>query len=128
MATELDAQAPVETYDAELYLFRTEILKALAHPARLAMVDALRSGERRVCELQQLVGSALPTVSRHLSVLRATGLLACRREGAQIYYRLLVPCVVDMFRCLDQALLETEDRRSEVCCALLRRREEDAGA
>jgi len=80
------------------------ILKALAHPSRLAMVDALGSGERCVCELQQLVGSDISTVSKHLSVLKRAGIVEDRREGVQIYYRLRIPCILQVFSCVTAAM------------------------
>ena len=52
---------------------RAEIFKALGHPARLTMVTALGTEERCVCDLQELVGSDMSTVSKHLAVLRAVG-------------------------------------------------------
>ena len=83
---------------------RAEVLKAMAHPARLIIVDALGEGEKCVCELQELVGSAMPTVSRHLAQMKSAGVVAARREGNKIYYRLLVPCITKVFPCIDEAL------------------------
>ena len=84
-----------------MYEARAEIMKALAHPARLAFADALADGEMCVCELQELVGSTMPTVSRHLSQMKSAGIVDSRREGNQVYYRLLVPCVINLFECID---------------------------
>jgi ArsR family transcriptional regulator len=92
------------------YEARAEILKAMAHPGRLKMLDALGEGERCVSDLQALVGSDLSTISRHLSVMRAAGLLSSRKRGNQVYYALRVPCVLKTFRCIDAVLLE--DARS----------------
>jgi len=86
------------------YERRAEILKAMAHPSRLMIIDALAEGERCVCELQRLVGSSMPTVSRHLSQMKAAGIVAGRREGSQIFYRLLTPCVVEVFECVERVL------------------------
>ena len=92
------------------YSALAEILKAMAHPSRLKMLDALREGERCVGDLQELVGSDLSTVSRHLSVMRSAGLLSSRREGNQIFYELRVPCVMKTFACIEAVL--REDARS----------------
>ncbi len=83
---------------------RVRALKALAHPGRLKMVEALGRGELCVCELHQLVGSDLSTVSRHIRVLVEAGLLDSRREGQWIYYRLRAECLVDYLGCLDAVL------------------------
>ena len=94
----------------EKYQARAEILKAMAHPSRLRMLDALKSGELCVGELQELVRSDLSTVSRHLSVMRSAGLLSSRREANQILYALRVPCVLKTFECVEAVL--REDARS----------------
>jgi len=90
--------------DTSKYEIRAELLKAVAHPARLMMVDALAEGEKCVYELQELVGSAMPTISRHLDRMKSAGIVAGRRDSNRIYYRLLVPCITNIFPCLDEAL------------------------
>ena len=55
---------------------QAKIFKALGHPTRLLMVDALRDGEKCVCELQSLVGDDMSTISRHLAVLREAGIIS----------------------------------------------------
>jgi DNA-binding transcriptional ArsR family regulator len=94
---------------------RAEVFRALAHPARLQMLEALADRELCVCELQALVGSSLPTVSRHLAQMRAAGLLSCRREGTNVYYRLLTPCLLNTLACIDQALRADSERRAQLC-------------
>lgn len=85
---------------------RADIFKALGHPARLAMVQALGDGERCVCELQELVGSDMSTVSKHLSILRAVGLVESDKRGKQVYYSLKLPCALRFIDCVDSALEE----------------------
>ncbi len=77
-----------------------EVFKALGHPGRLLMVEELSRGERCVCELAALVGSEMPTISRHLAVLKHVGILEDERRGAQVFYRLKTPCVMDFFNCV----------------------------
>ena len=64
------------------------LLKALANPDRLLLLCQLSQGERNVTELEQLLGIQQPTLSQQLAVLRREGLVATRREGKQIYYRI----------------------------------------
>ena len=90
--------------DSAAYELRAEVLKAMAHPTRLIIVDALAGGDKCVCELQKLVGSAMPTVSRHLTQMKSAGIIAGRRDGNKIYYRLLVPCLTNVFPCIDEVL------------------------
>lgn len=78
---------------------QAKIFKALGHPSRLLMVDALRDGEQCVCDLQVLVGDDMSTVSRHLSVLREAGVVASRKEGTSIYYRLELCCLDNFLGC-----------------------------
>jgi len=85
---------------------RAEIFKALGHPARLAMVIALGEGERCVCELRELVGSDMSTVSKHLTVLRSVGLVEADKRGKQVFYSLKIPCTLGFVQCVDKALGE----------------------
>ena len=79
---------------------QAQVFKALAHPGRLLMVDELSRGDRCVCELAALVGSEMPTVSRHLSLLKNAGIVDDEKRGAQVFYRLVTPCVMSFFECV----------------------------
>ena len=79
---------------------QAQVFKALAHPGRLLMLDELSRGERCVCELAALVGSEMPTVSRHLSQLKNAGIVDDDKRGAQVFYRLVTPCVMNFFGCV----------------------------
>lgn len=83
---------------------RASILKALAHPSRLLMVEELAKGERCVCELQELVGADMSTVSKHLTVLKKAGLVESDKRGLQVFYTLLSPCVMNFFMCVESVI------------------------
>ncbi len=83
------------------FVKRAEIIKALAHPSRLAIIDRLEKGEACVCELQKIVSADISTVSKHLSLMKKAGLVEDRKEGLWVYYRLKVPCVIRFFDCID---------------------------
>ena len=83
------------------YKNQARVIKALAHPTRLFIVDELARGERSVRELTDMIGVEMPTVSRHLSVLRDAGILADDKRGLQVFYRLRVPCVLNFFECVE---------------------------
>lgn len=85
---------------------RAEIFKALGHPARLAMVIALGKRELCVCDLQDLVGSDISTVSKHLTVLRSAGLVENDKRGKQVFYSLTLPCTLGFVDCVDRVLSE----------------------
>ncbi len=82
------------------YRAQAHIIKALAHPTRLFIVDELARGERCVCELTAMIGVEMPTVSRHLSQLKNAGILEDEKRGSQVFYRLRVPCVLNFFKCI----------------------------
>lgn len=80
---------------------RVGIIKALAHPSRLAIAEALQSGELCVCDLRDLVGADLSTVSKHLTVMREAGLLEMEKRGLNVFYRMRCPCLLNFFECVD---------------------------
>ncbi|MGH8047121.1 MAG: ArsR/SmtB family transcription factor [Chthoniobacterales bacterium] len=80
---------------------RAGIIKALAHPSRVLIASALVEGQRCVCELQELVGADMSTVSKHLSVMKRAGWLEVEKRGLNQYYRLRCPCLLEFFRCID---------------------------
>ena len=67
----------------------TEMLKVMSHEGRLLILCVLLDGEKSVGEIEESVGLAQATVSQHLSRLRLDRILATRREGRQIYYRIV---------------------------------------
>lgn len=78
------------------------IARALADPKRLCVLEQLASGERSVSDLSRDVGCQVPNMSQHLSVLRTAGLVASRREGSTVFYRLVDERVLDAYRMLQQ--------------------------
>ena len=89
-----------------VYEARSRIAKALAHPSRLLMLDALQGQDRCVCELTELVGVDQSTVSKHLAVLKHAGLVSDRKEGSMVYYRAKCACVRGFFDCIESVLKE----------------------
>jgi len=78
------------------------IARALADPKRLCVVELLGQGERSVSDLSRDIGCQVPNMSQHLSVLRSAGLVASRREGSTIFYRLVDDRILDAYRLLQQ--------------------------
>ncbi len=81
---------------------RSAVIKALGHPSRLRMAEALMQGEQCVCDLKELVGSDMSTVSKHLSLMREAGVLNCEKRGLNIYYSLACDCLGEFLRCVDK--------------------------
>lgn len=90
----------------DIFRRQARVLKALANESRLRIVDRLSRGECSVGELTDLVGLDRSTISKHLAVLRAHGIVLDRREGNVVYYTLLIPCVMNFFSCASQVLKE----------------------
>ncbi len=76
------------------------VMKAMAHPTRLFILDKLKEKEYCVCELQELIGADMSTVSKHLSVLKNAGIIGNRKHNNQVFYSLLCPCVLDIYKCI----------------------------
>jgi len=83
---------------------RARVVKAMAHPTRLFIVEELSRGERCVCELTAMVGADISTVSKHLAVLRNAGVIVDRKVGLQVYYALKCPCMLGFFNCVETVL------------------------
>jgi DNA-binding transcriptional ArsR family regulator len=105
----------------ERFAARSKILKALAHPSRLFMVEVLARGECCVCELTAMVGADISTVSKHLSVLKAAGILADQKRGLQVYYFLRMRCVLGFLACADELIAETSRARMNLATPRQRR-------
>lgn len=90
---------------------RANIIKSLSHPARLLVVQTLAEGERCVCELTELIGSDMSTVSKHLSLLKNAGIIQDEKRSNKVYYKLKTPCILNFFQCVERVL---EESRHEV--------------
>jgi ArsR family transcriptional regulator len=88
------------------YEARARIAKAMAHPSRLLMLEAMEAEEKCVCELTKLVGADQSTVSKHLAVLKQAGLVEDRRQGVMVYYRVKVCCLQGFWDCIEGVLAE----------------------
>lgn len=78
----------------------SNLLRVIAHPARLAILNLLREGEICVCQIEARLGYRQAYVSQHLMALREAGLVADRRQGWKVFYRPMRP---GLFTLLDVA-------------------------
>ncbi|MHC4132964.1 MAG: ArsR/SmtB family transcription factor [Planctomycetota bacterium] len=83
-----------------------EVLKSMAHPLRIAILDFLRDQEKCVCDIAEHVGSERSNVSRHLSIMAKADILTFRKEGLKVFYQLKAPCVLDFLSCVNNCLKE----------------------
>jgi DNA-binding transcriptional ArsR family regulator len=93
---------------------RAKVLKAMAHPSRLFILEELEQGERCVCDLTELIGVDVSTVSKHLSVLKQAGIVIDDKRGNQVFYQLRVPCILNFFGCVESVL--SEQAKAQVAC------------
>ncbi|MBP7529376.1 MAG: winged helix-turn-helix transcriptional regulator [Syntrophorhabdaceae bacterium] len=93
---------------------RSDIIKSMAHPVRLLIIEYLKEGPRAFSEISGLFDLDKSTVSKHLHVLKETGIVTSRKNGADMIYTLEVPCVTDFFGCVT-AVIENNVRRQQVC-------------
>ncbi|MFQ3586801.1 MAG: metalloregulator ArsR/SmtB family transcription factor [Fimbriimonadaceae bacterium] len=76
--------------------FKADVFRVLAHPTRIHIVECLRSGELTVSEILEHVPIEPANASQHLSLLRAKGLVAKRKEGNQVFYSLRDPLLIEV--------------------------------
>jgi DNA-binding transcriptional ArsR family regulator len=78
------------------YKEQAGLFQILSHPARLQILDILRHGEECVCHIQSVLGKRQAYVSQQLMVLREAGLVADRKDGLLVFYRLTDPSIADV--------------------------------
>ncbi len=102
----------MKKHELAKYEARAEVFKALAHPTRLRVMDELaQHGERCVCDLKELVGSDMSTVSRHLSVLKNAGLVEVEKRGQMVFYRSTICCLAGFTDCVEKVLEQNIKRQ-----------------
>lgn len=98
---------------------QSELFKVLAHPVRLSILEILRGGEQCVCHMEAVLGLRQAYISQHLMVLREAGLVEDRREGWNVFYRVVRPqvyAVVDEASALLGAVSEDVHLRTPATC------------
>lgn len=96
------------------YELRAEMFKALAHPMRIYMLDKLGERPWCVCELAAEVGVDKSVASKHLSQLKAAGLIDDEKHGTLVEYRLVAPCILEMAACAEGTVLESRRKKLDV--------------
>jgi len=87
-----------------LFEKQAEIVKSVAHPLRIAILDFLKNGQQCVCDIAKHIGSERSNVSRHLSVMVKAGVLGSRKDGLKVIYELKTPCILEFFSCVTGVL------------------------
>ncbi len=100
------------TEERRRYEIQAEVLKALAHPIRMAILHFLADGEKCVCDIVTHVGTSQSNVSKHLSIMKGAGILSDRKEGLSVYYELRMPCALKFFGCVREIMEQQLAERS----------------
>jgi DNA-binding transcriptional ArsR family regulator len=93
---------------------RANVLKAMAHPTRLFMLEELAKRPHCVNELTGMVEVDVSTVSKHLSILKNTGLIYDEKRGKQVFYSLRMRCALNFLDCVEAVLKEQARDRAAV--------------
>jgi len=101
-----------------LYDRQAEILKALAHPLRIAILDYLKDGEQCVCDIAKHVASERSNVSKHLAIMVSCGVLECRKNGLNVIYSLKARCILDFLECATICLKQQANENVKLLRAL----------
>jgi ArsR family transcriptional regulator len=100
------------------YELKAEMFKALAHPMRIAMLEKLKEKPWCVCELAAEVGIDKSVASKHLSQLKAAGLIDDEKRGTLVEYHLVAPCILEMAACAERTIIENRLRRLDIDSSL----------
>jgi len=88
------------------YEAKAVIVKAMAHPTRVLIIEELSKQEHCVCELTEMIGDDVSTVSKHLAVLKNAGIVKDEKRNQMVFYHLVMPCTMNFLSCLDIVLHE----------------------
>jgi DNA-binding transcriptional ArsR family regulator len=92
--------------DKAIFEMQAEICKTLTNPKRIEILNALKTDERTVTDLVNILGASKANVSQHLAVMRHKGILITRREGVNIFYRVANTKVIDACSLMKEVLFE----------------------
>jgi len=84
---------------------KTAILKGLAHPVRMSIVEELAAREMCVCDIAEMFHFDRTTISKHLALMKSLGILEDRREGLNVYYSLRMECLAQLLSCVERVVL-----------------------
>lgn len=93
---------------------KADIFKALAHPSRVLVVQALADGEKCFCELTEMIGADKSTVSKHLSILKQAGIIRDEKRGLMAFYTLQARCVLKFMDCVEAMIAENIRQLTEI--------------
>ena len=103
--------------DMTIFKLQANVSKTLAHPLRLAILYCLKDGEKTVNEITEAVGASQSNVSQHLALMRQREIVETRKDGSNIYYRVVSPKIGQACDMVREVLLEQLNKRKEIAKA-----------
>jgi len=103
------AMLNTQRIDPRLFERAARVIRILGHPLRLRILESLEIGERNVTDLQDELGVTQAVISQQLAILRSEDVVASRREGPRVYYRIIEPKVSHILDCIRQCDLPEQD-------------------
>jgi ArsR family transcriptional regulator len=97
---------------------KADLFRALAHPARIRVLEVLAEGERSVGEMQPLVGIESSHLSQQLAVLRRAGLVTTRKAGSTVFYAIRAPELVELLAFAKRFLIVSLSDSTELLAGL----------
>lgn len=108
----------IDREQQDLYELQAEVIKAVAHPVRIAIVEFLRDQEQCVCDIVTHVGAQRSNVSRHLAVMVNAGVLSFRKEGLKVIYNLETCCMPEFLGCVAKVVAQRAAQRHRLSRAV----------
>jgi DNA-binding transcriptional ArsR family regulator len=93
---------------------KAEVFAAMGHPLRLGVIEFLMDAEHCVCDIVDHLGTGMSNISKHLSVLKKTGIVTDRRDGPRIMYSLTMCCALDFMKCVEGTVIKRLDEQRSV--------------
>jgi ArsR family transcriptional regulator, virulence genes transcriptional regulator len=100
--------------DTTIFEMQSDVCKTLASPKRIEILNALKSGEKTVSELVEILDVPKANVSQHLAVMRHKGILKSRRKGINIYYSVTNQKVIEACALMREVLMEHMKERGKL--------------
>ncbi len=104
--------------EQKIFEMQAQLCQSLSHFVRLRIIHTLKEGPRSVKEIASIVENSQPTVSRHLSILRQSGVVSANRRGAEVYYEIANPKVVEVCEMMRSILAEREALQFDIISSI----------
>ena len=104
----------MQTKKLKKYEAWTEVLKAIANPVRLFIIEELERGEKCVNDFNELLNIDISTISRHLTTLKKAGVIEADKRGTQVFYKLKIPCVMNFFTCTHNVIMQKLEEQMSI--------------